>query len=321
MPADYAWNPFDCSTNGPNWRQTDAVSLTLEIDGLSVSAGASADFDRYSTLQAAVMPVISLQESQLQCWGTAVCVGTDGWFLSAGHVVDDFIEAYGQRDDGSTGLFLMWESDETTGTGENDYLGALLPVANYHRHPAADLVALTTKVPPAARGRLRVVSLALRMPQIGEPVAVVGYRHMQMVGSVVPPQRSVIDYERILTVGLGAVLEQQPDRRWSGVRGSPGVVTDAPIFRGMSGGPAFDANREVIGFASSSMKPKGVEERWNSYVALCGPALELTFMVSDPGKDKASVTSLAELVAADAVFSSADDTFDADAHGKATYRI
>jgi len=60
--------------------------------------------------------------------GTAVCIGSVGWFLTARHVVDQFVEKYGTRLDGSTGLFVLCETDERTVGGANDFLGAPLPV-------------------------------------------------------------------------------------------------------------------------------------------------------------------------------------------------
>ncbi len=88
---------------------------------------------------------------------------------------------------------------------------------------------------------------------------------MAVRGVVKPTERSIVDYERQLAVGVGQVLEQQLARRSPGLRGPPSVVTDAPIHSGMSGGPVLDA-------------PGGPGQRWNSYVALCAPVLELSVM-------------------------------------------
>lgn len=180
---------------------------------------------------------------------------------------------------------------------------------------------LTATLPAQAPDRLRVAPLAFRMPQVGEPLAVFGYSAMSLSGEVQREGPATVQYERTFTVSAGEVLEQQPERRSSGVRGCPGVVTDAPIYAGMSGGPVFDMSGEIIGFASSSHGPVEADDRWNSFVALCAPALELAFMARAEEDDPLTETTLAELVAADAVLSSVDETFDVDAAtGKVVFR-
>jgi hypothetical protein len=297
------------------------MSPRLEVEGLSVASGTSANFTDWSQVQATVMPVVSLQEGYLECWGSAACIGNAGWFITAKQVVEQFAAKYGRRDDGTTGLFILWETDEPTGRGPNNYLGAPLPIVYIHPHGDADLVTLTASLPAQAPDLLRVAPLAFRMPQVGELLAAFGYSAMSLSGEVRRGERSSVDYERTFTVCVGEVLEQQPERRTSGVRGCPGVVTDAPIYSGMSGGPVFDMNGKIVGFASSSHGPIESAEGWNSYVALCAPALELAFMTRADDDDPLTEKTLAELVAADAVLSSADETFDVDTTtGKAMYR-
>lgn len=74
------------------------MGVRLEVGGLSVQSGTSVDFTDYSPMQATVMPVVSLQESRLDCWGTAACVGNAGWFVTAKHVTEQFVAKYGPRD-------------------------------------------------------------------------------------------------------------------------------------------------------------------------------------------------------------------------------
>lgn len=295
------------------------MGARLEVEGLTVPSGSSANYFEWSGMQATVMPVVSLQDGYLECWGSAACIGSAGWFLTAKHVVEDFVERYGRRDDGTTGLYILWETNEPTGKGANSYLGAPLPVAYLQPHGEADLVALTVRVPAQAPDRFRVAPLALRMPQVGEQVAVFGYSAMSLSGEVRPGEKSTVGYQRTFTVSAGVVLEQQPERRSSGLRGCPGVVTDAPIHSGMSGGPVFDTRGEIIGFASSSHGPIDSDERWNSYVALCAPALELAFLAHPDDHDPLTEITLATLIADGVVPSSFDGTFDVE-DGKVVYR-
>lgn len=215
------------------------MAAVLRFDGNEVRSGESFDFDEYTTVQATVMPVVSLEDKRMRCWGTAVCIGAAGWFLTARHVVQPFLDRYGTRDDGKSGLFILWGTDERL-SGPNDYLGAPLPIVHCHRHGSADLASLTVGIHPATAERLRVATLALRMPAIGEPLAFVGYRHMSLNGEVTGQEPATLEYERTLTVSVGDVTEPQHDRLHQGLRGSPGVVTNAPVRCGMSGGPVFD---------------------------------------------------------------------------------
>lgn len=280
------------------------------MNGVRIAQGTTYDFNEYSDLQSTVMPVVSLQERHLRCWGTAACIGP-GWFLTARHVIEGFVEVYGEQDDGSTGLFILWETDQRL-TGPNNYLGAPLPVTHVHQHSIADLATLSASLPAQASEHLRVAPLALRMPDVGEPLAVVGYSHMSLTGEVSRTDMSTLDYSRTLTVAVGAVLEQQPERRGRFLRGSPGIVTDAPILPGMSGGPVFDRNRAIIGFASSSMDPVTEGGSWNSYVALWAPALELNLYAREFDDSPPTETSLAYLVSENAILCEMYDSFDID---------
>jgi hypothetical protein len=94
--------------------------------------------------------------------------------------------------------------------------------------------------------------------------------------STQPNGRMKLDWERTLSLGVGAVVEQRFERRGIGLRQSPGFSTDAPALSGMSGGPVIDRQGNLLGFVSSSVPPTTDDERWDSYVALAGPALELS---------------------------------------------
>lgn len=47
-----------------------------------VRQGEKYDYDQYDDLQRMVMPLVSIEDGNLQCWGTAMCIGA-GWFLTA----------------------------------------------------------------------------------------------------------------------------------------------------------------------------------------------------------------------------------------------
>lgn len=89
-------------------------------------------------------------------------------------------------------------------------------------------------------------------------------------------------------MSTGRVVEQQPVRRPQGDhRTSPGFTTSAATPHGMSGGPVFDADNEVIGFSSGATEPNENHPQWNSFVSGVAAALELIF-VEKPLNDQLS---------------------------------
>jgi hypothetical protein len=122
-------------------------------------------------------------------------------------------------------------------------------------HSEADLATLTVSMRGGSAEWVRPVRLGLRMPDIGERVDCLGYDLVTAEGDLDADDVERI-LERNLSISIGRVIEQQPQRRLNGVhRTSPGFRTTAATPSGMSGGPAFDKNNEVIGFNSGSTGP------------------------------------------------------------------
>lgn len=292
------------------------VVLTFD-NGVTVRQGEKYDLPEFHDLQRMVMPVVSLRNDELRCWGTAVCIGA-GWFVTARHVISNL------RDDGVDEVFVVWETDTDLNGQGTDFLGAPLRVRTWHLHDEVDLATLTAELPHQGASEIRKMDWSLRMPRLGEPVTVVGYSHLKGSITMQPTGRLQLDWERTLSVGVGAVLEQRIERRGLGIRQSPGFSTDAPALAGMSGGPVIDRNGNLLGFVSSSFEPVTAQESWDSFVALAGPALELSVTDLPLGLDLditgVSDHRLATLMTAGAFDAVGDTTFDV-IDGKATYSI
>jgi len=163
------------------------VRATLTFgNGVVVKHGERYDFPDYDQLQRLVMPVVSVENGVLRCWGTAVSIGA-GWFVTARHVIDHLDAA------GATDVFVVWETDTPLPTGGVDYLGSVLRVRTWHLHPEVDLATLTAEIPAQAPGELRNLNWSLRMPSPREPVAVVGYSHLSGTIRPQPSGRGELD--------------------------------------------------------------------------------------------------------------------------------
>lgn len=286
--------------------------------GRVVRHGQLHEFDEYLELQRAVVPVVGLRDGVLTGIGTAVCIGA-GWFLTAAHVVDDLTEQGWE-------LRVILETDSPVNDNPADVFGGAFQVRGVHVHPESDLATLSVDLPSAAVTEVRKLGLRLRLPEVGEPVVTVGYPHMAEGVPVDATQTPTVTWERTLSVGVGVVLNHQLERLGRPLRGFPGFETDAPAPPGTSGGAVLDSSMEVVGFVSSSTAPGDSAEHWNSYVALLGPALELSVLdLSTGGGDdelQAPAVRLAQLVFDGALEIDAFDTFDVDpATGRVTYSL
>ena len=211
----------------------------------------------------------------------------------------------------------MWVYLETEMRAKSDpeaLVGGLLDVTWTNAHMETDLATLTVRTNEKARRWLRPVKLALRMPELGEPVVAFGYDHLLAEGTLdVPPQEVVLTLERRFSAGVGHVAEHQLERRITmGLhRTSPGFRSTTPTFSGMSGGPVFDLANEVVGFNSGSNEPNEHNAEWDSFVSGTASALELSYRLP-PGSTTNEPVQMIELVRRGLIDCAAYDTYDVD---------
>jgi S1-C subfamily serine protease len=284
--------------------------------GRIVRHGEMHAFEEYLELQRAVVPVVALRDGVLTGIGTAVCIGA-GWFLTAAHVVDGLVE------DGWE-VRVILETDTRISANPLEVFGGAFQVRGIHTHPESDLATLSVNLPKAATSEIRKLKLRLRLPEVGEPVVTVGYPHMAQGEIVDLALKPSVTWERTLSAGVGVVLDHQLERLERPLRGFPGFETDAPTPPGTSGGPVLDRSMHVVGFVSSSTAPGDATEGWNSFIALLGPALELSVLDLETGSHaneaEAPEIRLVQLLADGALEIEAFDSFDVDpTTGKVTY--
>ena len=190
------------------------VVLTFD-NGVTVRQGEKYEFPDFHALQRMVMPVVSIDD-----WTRSV-LGHSGlhrcWLVRHRPSALDDLDREGAED-----IFVLWETDTEIGDGSPDALGSLLRIRTYSLHDEADLATLTAERPEQAPGELRKLDWSLRMPRMGKPVAVVGYSHLRGELKTKANSLKELAWERVLSIGVGAVLEQRIERRGIGLRQSPG---------------------------------------------------------------------------------------------------
>jgi len=298
------------------------MTAILRIGDISVRQGDLHEFDGYQDIQRAVLPVVALQKGHMKGLGTAVCIGP-GWFVTAKHVIDEHYNEYAVNPDEGSGLFVYIQTDEHPASEPDAILGAMLEVSWINLHTETDLATMSTQLPGPTGSWLRHLPLALRMPDVGEPVMFVGYPDTKVDYERPPGENPVVTIEPHPTVSVGKVLSREPIRRFQKYRGSPGFESDAPGPFGMSGGAVLDADGQVVGFLSSSMDLGEDPPASSTYAAAVGPVLELNVMVPSEtlSRDSAKMTQVADLVMLDRIECDVYPTFDVDLNGNAFYKV
>ncbi|MGH3118144.1 MAG: S1 family peptidase [Gaiellales bacterium] len=254
-------------------------------------------------IQELIVPVVWWDGHHLHCWGTAFAITATGLFVTARHVVDEFIEEYADATHaGVAGLYVLYESTRELPplADEPDVpagYGGLFPVVGVSQHPTADIALLRLSVPHHDGVPIVFPTLALDvgLPRKGQRCVAVGYGHMQLDG-VVPPAAhrglgpAAVEYERQLAVTRGRVLDIYPERRDSGLLAWPSFQTDARYPSGMSGSPVIADDGRVLGIVCSGTKTAP----YTSAATLLASLLPMHVPpVSDPPEPTPAVAELA----------------------------
>lgn len=257
------------------------VARHLEDVGVTVREGELATFPTYNTLQRLVLPIFGKVGQRMVGLGSAVCVAP-GLFVTARHVIADldddipaqWIVPYDR-------LWVYLETDQAPESQPDAIYGGLLEVLFANPHSETDLATLTVDMVGNSADWIVPAVLRARMPELGEQIDCFGYDLASVEGHLGAEVTLILN--RRLSVSTGRVTGQQPVRRPDGHhRTSPGFTTSAATPRGMSGGPVFDQNNEVIGFNSGAHQISTDPPLWNSFVSGVASALELNFVKSVP---------------------------------------
>jgi hypothetical protein len=211
--------------------------------------------------------------------GSAVIVAP-GIAVTAQHVIEPFLPAIMAGDTqvaafgiGAAGI-MMWQ------------------VKKILTDPGHDIAILSLEygspMPPG--NRFRQAHLTTRMPCLGEPVMIVGFRP---TADDFGDARETTTYSGDVLMGVGQVTAIHERGRDRAMLPWPVLEIDCPARGSMSGGPAFDKDGHLVGVLCSSWETD--EDQGPSYVSLLFPALGFRFEVAWLNEVLGSHTSLIEI--------------------------
>lgn len=239
----------------------------------------------HTPVQEAIVPVVGWNGDELVCLGTAFAIDESGVFVTARHVVQDWVTEFQARThQGSAGLYVLYESDRPVGhaaQGASATLGGPLAVGSVSWHPDADVAVFHAQTPYVGGERVPfpTLELTVAMPRRGDQCFAVGYARMHIEGAVRPrlggdASLISVDYDRQLAATRGSVEQVHPDRRDNFRLTWPCFLTDARYDKGMSGSPVLSDDGRVIGVVCSST-PEVPDQPFTSYATLTAAILPI----------------------------------------------
>jgi len=191
-------------------------------------------------------------------WGTGVLLAP-GIILTAKHVYREFQSAARQNSpDGILALapdgknLKAWATKQVYSLGNSD-LSILLAEPRWN----VDIREEVFSIP----------DIVVRTPKIGEKILVFGFRSET---ENVMMSRSIAEISVSAFSTLGIVTAAYPSGRDRVILPGPCIEVDAASIGGMSGGPAFDEEGNLIGILSTSMT---LADGRPSFISLLAPAV------------------------------------------------
>lgn len=217
--------------------------------------------------------------------GTAVMIGP-GIAMTARHVIEDFFKQYDNRE-------FIEGKPHSTERGTFSLL-ALHPLSgaqwvvnlNYFIKEKPD-IAFLWLLPDNEQAKNRTsifATINLDFPLLGKGIFAYGFTDIE--GHDPGP---TIDFgngmKRVLVYSTGIVKEIHDEYRDTGRLSFPCFQTDARFDGGMSGGPVFNENKEVIGLVCSSLPATAEFEEHISYASILWPSMLIPISVPFPNQD------------------------------------
>lgn len=191
--------------------------------------------------------------------GTAVVIAPC-LLLTARHVIDHHWRRFGNGDvpvEGE-GHFLLYARHYHSSPD----VGIVWTVTRFWVHQTSDLALLFVQsgAPECAGYTWKLPRLQLVPPGIGTKVAAFGYRESTTIIDRHEDSLLTVTWNEKPTTSLGIVTEIYPDRRDSVMLNFPSFQTDARFEPGMSGGPVFSDQGELVGIVCTGLASDGSDE-------------------------------------------------------------
>ncbi len=211
--------------------------------------------------------------SEVFASGTGVVIA-ENLILTARHVFEDFSTKYNLQLNSeiqSADNFNIWVIFISK---NKEDLYHVYAVANAYINPYADLV-LFHLDPFDKTGSPRTwgqVKLAINIPQPGERIVAFGFTKSKVEVTLNSSGEPEIKLDDVPRVSVGEIIEVYPEKRDSYLLNFPSIRINARLEGGMSGGPVFNDQGELIGVVCSSYDEIESED-YVSYVSLLWPLM------------------------------------------------
>jgi hypothetical protein len=213
--------------------------------------------------------------------GTGVVIATN-LILTAKHVLEDFTRKWKLKTDKGVQIadnFNIWVVFISSNPGE---LYHVYEVANAYINPYSDLVVfhLDSFDRTGQNQNWKQSKLSLTLPQIGQRVVAFGFPKSKVELNRRPDGHVDIKVNDEPSVSVGEILEVYPEKRDSSMLTFPSIRINARLDGGMSGGPVFNDDGELIGIVCSSYDISDTDDHL-SYVTLLWPVMATPMLSKD----------------------------------------
>ncbi|MBN1777451.1 MAG: trypsin-like peptidase domain-containing protein [Clostridiales bacterium] len=230
--------------------------------------------------QTSVFPIIHDNEKSLDLLGTAFCISSNGFLLTAKHVLKDLTDKKeregvvknGVIDFTELNLYVLYCTNIVLVEGQ--YFGGLLPITNITYSNESDIALLTIDIPTIDDVRVPLMQFTLSpgIPKLYQQTMAIGYSKKLVTfnGDLSRFQRTI---NNSLNASKGEIVEIYGNKRDSILLKFPCFRTNARYDHGMSGGPIISVNGGVIGIITMSLSTEDSQEPYYSHGVLLPPLL------------------------------------------------
>lgn len=210
----------------------------LEIQAMNLQPSVEAGFYQHqlADFNRPLLVLSSNFDGSTHAWGSAALIAP-GIAITAKHVVEEYRESgrFGEKGVSLLGIGLhesglnFWAVTQATLMDDTDLV----------------ILAMEPRSPIESGEVMGVFPISLLLPEVGDKVIIAGFR-----SDKIRNEENVV--EGAMFSSIGTVTNVYPSGRDRVLQPGPCFEVDAMAVGGMSGGPVFNADGEMIGVLSSS---------------------------------------------------------------------